>query len=574
MQKSLDINMSFDILSQAWRLFMKKNNLLAGIILASLVFTPISYNAAALEVDVDEIRSKRVEFINYEGPYKKADSFRDIEDIGRQLSREGRADEPVRFHMKYSIIRAIAKEEPDKFSADIFSIDKNAMVGHIDIIRRITASYLMNQYGYSLRDAKTISLFLSYYNAVHRGDTGYFGSKYKSVVMRHINTGDAGISTRYWEWPGATKMLIPLTEEAQKGRIGSVEPDLLSDRKTIDEIRRDDKNIPDRKDMADLRDRTIKRDREELEKEKKAQEVEKKAIEARKDETKKYEAELKKEKKEAEKIAVPEKRKEKVEEIEKKEKKLEEEKQAIKKKEEETKEKEKTIPDKEEKIKKREEVLKEEKKQIEKDELKRDIQKKPDLARKKLEEKEKELDKREDKIRDKELDKSIYAGKLYYLKVKEYLEGGHYNNDLYMINASTRKIMFKSPVENICGSRYDIYSGGIVIITHRGSHASGHRLTLVDKDTLKAKIYGSDDVFWRSFIEIRDGFIYAVTYEKGRHYLARFDGSLKLVAKSKEELSENTFISFWDNYIYINRLDKTIIVLNKDDLSFIDEVKP
>ena len=58
------------------------------------------------------------------------------------------------------------------------------------------------------------------------------------------------------------------------------------------------------------------------------------------------------------------------------------------------------------------------------------------------------------------------------------------------------------------------------------------------------------------------------------YYLGRFDGSLKLVAKSKEELSENTFISFWDNYIYINRQDKKIIVLNKDDLTFIDEVRP
>ena len=46
------------------------------------------------------------------------------------------------------------------------------------------------------------------------------------------------------------------------------------------------------------------------------------------------------------------------------------------------------------------------------------------------------------------------------------------------------------------------------------------------------------------------------------------------MAKSKEELSENTFISFWDNYIYINRQDKKIIVLNKDDLTFIDEVRP
>ncbi len=538
---------------------MKRTTLFIAITLVCIQAMLFTGSAAALEVDVDEIRTKRVEFINYRGDAKKADPIRDIEDIGKKLSR-GDDVERVKFHMKYSILRAAAKEEPQRFSADIFYIDRDAKVGHIDSVRRITSAYFMNKYGYTRSQARALSLFLSYYNAVHRGDLGYFGSKYKSVVMKRIGKKNAGISTKYWEWAGATAMLIPLTEQSKKGKLDSVEPDLLSDRKTIEELRKDRKNIPERKEMTELREKKLEKDKKELKEEKKA-------IEKKKEDIKKNEEVLKKEKEETKKIVEPENRKEKEKEIEKKEKKLEEEKKETLKKEEKSQEKEKTV-------KKREESIKEEKKQIQKDELKRDIEKEPEKAKKKLEEKEKELDKREDKLRDKELDKNIYAGKLYYLKLKEYLDGGHYNNDLYMINASTRKIMFKSPVENICGSRYDIYSGGIVIITHKGSHTLGHHLTLVDKDTLQAKIYGDDNVFWRSFIEIREGFIYAVTYDNGKHYLGRFDGNLKLVAKSKVELSENTFISFWDNYIYINRQDKTIIVLNKEDLSFIDEVKP
>jgi Borrelia P83/100 protein len=490
--------------------------------------------------------------------------------------------------LKYSIIRAISAEEPQKFSADIFSIDKDAKVGHIDAVRAITTSYLKNRYGYSRKDAGTLSLFISYYNAVYRGNTGYFSSKYKRVVMKYISGRNAGISTKYWEWPGATRMLIPLTEEPQKGKLDSVSPDVISDKKIIEQLRREDKNIPQRKDMADLKERILEKDKKRLEEEKAAIEKEKKAVveekqpvEKKKEELRKEETALKKEKEEAKKIAEPERRKEREKEIAAQEKKIEEEKKETKKKEdeiskkeEEAKKKEKEIADQEKKIAAREESLKEEKKQIERDEIKRDIAKEPEQARIKLEEKEKELDRREDKLRAKELDKSIYADKLYYLKIKEYLEGGHYNNEMYMINASTRKILFKSPVENICGSRYDVFSGGVVVITHRGSHTSGHRLTLVDRDTLQAKIYGNDDVFWRSFIEIREGFIYAITYDSGRHYLARFDSGLKLVAKSKEEINENTFISFWGNYIYINRLDKAIIVLNKDDLSLLDEVKP
>jgi hypothetical protein len=552
---------------------MKRSILLLSALLACLHIPLMTGPVAALEVDVDEIRTKRVEFINYQGGGKKADPISEIEQIGKQLSRGG-DNERVRFHMKYSLLRATSTEEPQKFSADIFYIDKDAKVGHIDTVRRITTAYFMTRYKYTRSQGRAISLFLSYYNAVHRGDLGYFGGKYKSVVMKRISGKNAGISVKYWEWPGATAMLIPLTEQSQKGTIDSVEPDLLSDKKTIEEIRKDKKTLPERKEMTELREKKIEQDKKEIKEEKKKQEEEKKAIEKKKEVVKKKEEEIKKEKEETKKIVEPEKRKEKEKEVENKEKKVEEEKKEIQKKEEKSKEKEKELQKEEKKIEKREESVKEEKKQIKKDELKRDIEKEPEKAKKKLEEKEKELDKREDKLREKELDKNIYAGKLYYLKLKEYLDGGHYNNDLYMINASTRKIMFKSPVENICGSRYDVYSGGIVIITHKGSHTAGHHLTLVDKDTLQAKIYGEDNVFWRSFIEIRDGFIYAIMYDNGKYRLGRFDGNLKLVAKSKEDLSENTFISFWENYVYINRLDKTIIVLNKDDLSFIDEVKP
>lgn len=537
-----------------------------------LTMTPITYGYG-LEVDIDEIRTKRVEFINYTGPWKKTDPLNEIEAIGRILAKDVERDR-VRFHMKYSIVRARSADEPEKFAADIFCIDKDAKVGHIDAVRRIISSYLSASYGYNPKESRVISLFLSYYNALHRSDIAYFSAKYKRAVMAHLKPSNAGISTRYWEWPGATRMLIPLTETPQKGKIDLIDVDELSEKKVIDEIKKEDRAIPERKEMVDLRERKLDTDKKELEKDKKKLDEEKEEAVKKKEEIKKREDELKKEKEEAKKIEDRDKKRDKEIEIEKKEQKLEQEKKEQQKKEEAIKKEEAVVKKKEETIRKREESIKEEKKQIEKDELKRDIKKEPEQARKKLEEKEKELDKREDKLREKELDKNIYAGKLYYLKVKDYLEGGHYNNELYMINASTRKIMFKSPVTNICGRRYDVFSGGIVVITHSGSHTSGHHLTLIDKDTLEAKIHGSDNVFWRSFIEIRDGYIYAITYDNGRHYLGRFDGNLKLVAKSKEEVNEDTFISFWDNYIYINRKDKTIIVLGKDDLGFIDVVKP
>jgi Cu+-exporting ATPase len=63
-------------------------------------------------------------------------------------------------------------------------------------------------------------------------------------------------------------MLFPLTEEAQKGKLNSIVPEIITDKKTVEQIRRDDKNIPKRKDMVDIKERIIEKDKKELDKEK------------------------------------------------------------------------------------------------------------------------------------------------------------------------------------------------------------------------------------------------------------------------------------------------------------------
>ncbi len=547
----------------------------------------IQPNATALEVAIDEIRTQPVVFINYQGAYKKTDSLQDIENIGKSLARNSNNTGMIRFGMKYSLINAISEDEPEKFSATIFSIDKKAKVGHIDIIRKILSAYLQERYGYSKQHSKAIALFLTYYNAIYRGNIDYFSSEYKSIVIKYITKSNAGISTKYYEWPGATKMLIPLTQQPQMGKLDSILIDVISDKKIIQEIRKDDKNIQARKDMADIKEKILKQEKDNLEKSKRdvIQETvtldkNKKYIEQKKEELQQTEKEISKLKEEIKKEPSPEKQKVIQKDIETKEQQREKEKEDIKKQEQEIAKKESEIFDKKIKFLKKEKLLTEKEKALEKEkeEITADeIEKTPKIEKelvKKLEKKEKELDEREDKLRSKELDQNIYADKLYYLKIKEYLQDGHYNNEMIMIDPASRKILFKSPEKNICGSRYDIFSGGVAVITHKGSHTIGHRLTLLDKNTLVPLIHGGDNIFWRSFIIIKDGFIYAIVIENSKFYLGRFDTKLKMVSKSSEEINENTFISFWDNFIYINRVDKTIIVLDKETLTLIDTIKP
>ena len=97
---------------------------------------------------------------------------------------------------------------------------------------------------------------------------------------------------------------------------------------------------------------------------------------------------------------------------------------------------------------------------------------------------------------------------------------------------------------------------------------------LLDLDTLKEKIVGKENIFWRSFIELKDDYIYAIIKDQDNYYLGKFDHKIKTMAKSSEKIAKDTFISFYGEYIYINGDDKNILILNKNDLSLVDKIKP
>jgi hypothetical protein len=362
-------------------------------------------------------------------------------------------------------------------------------------------------------------------------------------VLKHITKNNTGIAIAYYNWPGKSKILIPLSEKQ------SVDPFAVSDDTVRKEVRKDDSNIDERKNVTELKEKDVDQD--------------KKDLDQLKEKVNKEKTELDKSK-----IDVDKKKQDgtKTELIKKEEKEIE-------KKEQDIKEKEEAIKKKEEIIRKKEGEIKKDKEAIKEDEIKKEAKKDPVKLSKKLEKRSKQLDKREENLRSKQLDKSIFGNMLFYLKIKKYLNDGHYDNEMYMIDASNGKVILKSPVRNICGKRYDIFAKGIVVITHRGGHNSFHRLTILDRQTLKAIISSNTNIFWRSFVEIRDGFIYAIIVDTGGYRLAKHDNELKIVNKSDVFIAENTFITFFKDLIYINAKDgKKVVILKKDSLKKIAEV--
>lgn len=580
------------------------------------------------QVDSNELQSigeREIIFENYTGSYDYRESVASIEGIGRRLSDGLDNDsEKKEYHYlnKYSVYHCIGNEDEQTFNADIISIDADARVEHIRNIRLIISSYLANQYRYSRRDAATLAYFITIYNAVYRQNLAYFQNNFKTVVLTYITAENAGLALKYEEWPGKSRIVIPLSKNPQKGKASALNTSELSNKDVIDaaKVENDNMSIKERKDLINIKEKEVKELENEIKKEKETVEKEKnknendekklnqtkKSIEDREQWIRAEEKDIAKQKAEIAKMQDGPEKEKALKELAEREKALNAEKSAVEKekekvadeekaldaKKDETAKKEKNIAEKESEAKDKKDEINDDKDEVSDDELQKIIDKNPDeAAKKKLEEqaeqlkeekeqfkKEKEtaeeeiekqkeeLAQKEDALRKNMPDPRILAGKFYYLKVKEYMDNGHYNNQLSVIDGANRKILKTSAFSNICGKNYYVFKEGVLVIGHKTKDDTSHYLSLLDTETLELKKMGTDNIFQRTQIEIKDNFIYTVIKGEDTYYLAKFDLNLELQAKSEVPVFNDTFMSFYEDFIYLNDSKKNILILDKNTL--------
>jgi len=248
---------------------MKKRMGLA--VLAALCLTLAVAALDVAETEVAAVQASAIEFINYEGPHDVIETAESIRGIGRTLGssvargvvRSGEVG-------RYMVIHAVDPAVKTGFDADIIILGEGARVDHIKNLRRIVAGFLETAYGYSAKDADTLSVFITIYNAVYRGKIDYFGGKYKPVVMAELTPEHAGLSVRWDEWAGRSRIVIPLTSRAGAGVLGSIDTTSITDKPTIASLKDESPTagVEERRDVVDLKER--------------GQEEEKAAIEAEK----------------------------------------------------------------------------------------------------------------------------------------------------------------------------------------------------------------------------------------------------------------------------------------------------
>jgi len=194
-----------------------------------------------------------VTFYNNEGPQARVETREQIRQIGGVLGQAVKARQArTGTNNRYFVIHSVTAPDGDKLDADIFGLGSNASVDHIRNLRTIIQGYLQEAYSYSANDAALLAEYITIYNAVYRGNWSYFTGRFKKPVMDNLNRDSAGLSVRYQEWPGKTLMLIPLNT----GGLSSINTSAISDSRVVDRMRTDDdKGVPQRQGMVDLKER-------------------------------------------------------------------------------------------------------------------------------------------------------------------------------------------------------------------------------------------------------------------------------------------------------------------------------
>ena len=518
------------------------------VLLASAVF--------ALGVDEEEIKSTQIEtivFINYTGPHSKIDSLASIKQLGTNLGIPVSKDitSQSKFgNSKYSVIHAVDGSSKEKLDADILVIGSDATVDHINNLRHIIASYLVSAYGYSEKDAETVAVFVTVYNAVYRGKMDSFQKKYKDVVLNNLSQDKCGLSVNYEEWPGKSQIVIPLFDV--KGGLSTVDTSVISDTEVVKHMQEDDdKNVESRKEMVDIKEREAETAT------KKAQEAQKTAVqeqkklteEKAKTETVKKEAETaKKEAETAQKKAeenpkdqkLQKEAEEKKEAVKEAEKKVEEQKAAEEKQEQKTEEAKKEASEQQAVADKKTSEAQEERKTIAQDQA---------------------------EVIKKEIENST-APSAYGI---ELTNESSMLSGLIKVNTKTGEVIKSSPV-TVIRNRTMFQAGENFIAIAGEKKGNGTvKLVLLSPDTMEI-VKESNEVVAETSVLVQDNGEYYCVIENGKNYtLAKYDSDLNLKLKSDANLKSGTPVTVGSQYVIVTGSNGVVKVLNKSDLKEISD---
>ncbi|MGP1586897.1 MAG: P83/100 family protein [Treponemataceae bacterium] len=531
--------------------FFKKN---FSNIFCFFITVFIGFSSFAMEVNKTELEATpdvdKIVFRNYTGPHRVIQTRSQIAEIGTEIgtivAENIEKSGNYKLNQKYGVIHCLDFSSKEKLDADIFILTENAGVDHIENLRLIIAGYLVSAYHYSEKDAGTLAVFITVYNAVYRADVSYFSERYKDNVLKNLEENKIGLSTNYEQWPGQSQIVIPLSD--LDGGLSTIDTSIVSDKTVVASMQEDeDKGIDVRKNMIDLKEREAE------DAEIQAQISQKKASEA-------------------EKYAVEKKE---LLEIEKKvlkdlENQLDSDEKSAKKNPRDKNAKRKLENDQKALDKQKEKVNQTELKFIaarqDADSKSKNANEKQILADKKHVE---SYDERKEIIKDqKEIEKEMNEYILpknvkYGLKLtdqKEKLSG------IVAIDADTGRIIKSSVIDVIRSRVFYPIGDKFLCIAGKNSGNGNVKLVLIDKENLEI-IDESETILSEESVLVNSGMNYYAVIKSGKTYkIGRFDDKLNLMFQSNIDVNKATAIVISEKDIIVTDSNNTVVILNSENL--------
>jgi len=480
------------------------------------------------QVDKDELskgQGTSITFTNYVGPHTVIDTVEQIVGIGQGLGkRVGTAPGDFTFGGRYRLIHAVGPAEGAKLDADIFILEAGAAVDDVVNIIRMVSGYLQAAYNYTPADAQVLAKFVVYYNAVFRGNLTYLGGVYKTIVMGNLTAENAGIATKYTEWPGKTRMVIPLSAGAQKGSLNAVPAGQLTPPPVVENLQEQPgKALPERKDLTELQQRGVEENQQKADEQQKQVEADKQKLA---EEQKKLD-EMKSNGADAGAVKNQE--------------------QAVAAQDQKTQADQKAAAQTQAQAAADQKSVQEQRAAIAADEQANIKQQaaQPNAATTAA-------------------GAAAAPGQLLF--VYAVAASPDKLGKLVLIDRTSGKLLSQSDLNTVRGRLYVTVGSSIVVVAGATGGNAAVRLVSVDSASLAVQKQGKDNIAPTSYIAASADSVYAVLVTAKGGFLGRFDASCALQAQSEAAVDTSTYILVSGTEVFVQDAAGNILILNKDDL--------
>jgi hypothetical protein len=503
---------------------------------------------AFAQVDRDELlkgQNANITFTNYVGPHSVINTVDQIVGIGIALGKPV-GSTPGEFTVggKYRLIHAVGPAEGTKLDADIFILDANAEVDDVINIMRMVSGYLQAAYAYSPADSMTLARFIVYYNAVFRGNMQYFSGVYKTVVMANVTADNAGIATVYSDWPGKTRMLVPLSIGAQKGNLNAVTAGQLAAPPVIQNLQEQPgKAIPERKDLTELQQRGIDQGQQQAQ----AQQQQLQQDQAKLQQQQQQLQQAQQQAANAQAAAnAPGATQQQQQAAQQAAANVQQQQAAVVQQQQQVQQEQQAATQTQNQLAQQQQQVQQQRAGIAADQqalIQQQAAQTPATPA---------------------AGTTAAPGKVLFLYAVT--AASEKLGKLVLIDRTSGKLISQSDLNTVRGRNYVTVGKSIIVVAGTTGGTAAVRLVSVDPDTLAVQKQGTDNLAATSYLAASDTSAYAVLSTAQGAFLGRFDATLALQAQSERAVDANTYIVVSGTEVFVQDPAGNILILNRDDL--------